>query len=337
MPGRYAWADPAVDEVVPGIYRIPLPLPMDGLRAVNVYLIKGPDGVTLIDGGWWVPEALARLRAALDELGVDLADLGTVLATHFHRDHYTLAVLLRQLTGCELTLGEGERDSLDVILSGANGRRSFGAMLARAGFRGRPEDLVPPPQDRPDVTYEPPTRWLKGDEVIVTAAHELHVIPTPGHTQGHLCFADATASVLFAGDHVLPQITPSIGFEVAPAHLPLGDYLSSLALVRSRPDTMLLPAHGPVTGSVHERIDELLAHHAERLDRCGDAAAGGRETAYEVASVLPWTRHQRALDELDPFSRFLAIHETLAHLDVLVVQGRLRSKTIEGTDHFSVA
>jgi hypothetical protein len=37
---------------VPGIYRIPLPLPFDGLRAVNAYAIETADGLVMIDSGW---------------------------------------------------------------------------------------------------------------------------------------------------------------------------------------------------------------------------------------------------------------------------------------------
>ena len=34
------------------------------------------------------------------------------------------------------------------------------------------------------------------------------------------------------------------------------------------PDLRLLPAHGPVTGPTHARVDELVAHHDERLALC---------------------------------------------------------------------
>ena len=84
----------------------------------------------------------------------------------------------------------------------------------------------------------------------------LRVVATPGHTQGHVVFRDEAAGLLFAGDHVLPHITPSIGFEAVPVELALGHYLRSLRLVREMPDMRLLPAHGPVRPSVHDRVDE---------------------------------------------------------------------------------
>jgi glyoxylase-like metal-dependent hydrolase (beta-lactamase superfamily II) len=137
-------------------------------------------------------------------------------------------------------------------------------------------------------------------------------------------FHDVAAQLLFAGDHVLPTITPSIGFEPVLSPDPLGDFLRSLALVRSRPDAMLLPAHGPVTASVHQRVDELIAHHGARLDETEAAVRNGASTALEAARELRWTRRERHLDDLDPFNQMLAIAETGAHLQLLAAQGRLK-------------
>ncbi|HKC29278.1 MAG TPA: hypothetical protein VKB75_14790, partial [Jatrophihabitans sp.] len=117
---------------------------------------------------------------------------------------------------------------------------------------------------------------------------------------------------------------------------PLRDYLASLELIRELPDARLLPAHGPATTSVHERIDELLAHHEQRLDATAAAVQRGAHTAFEVAKALPWTRRQRRLDELDWFNQILAIFETLAHLRVLVERGLLSESTVDGVVHFVV-
>jgi glyoxylase-like metal-dependent hydrolase (beta-lactamase superfamily II) len=135
---------------------------------------------------------------------------------------------------------------------------------------------------------------------------------------------DPVDGLLFAGDHVLPHITPSIGFEQARASSPLSDYLQSLRRVRDLPDTLLLPAHGPISPSVHARVDKLLAHHAIRLDAALTAVARGASTAYEVARALTWTRREKAFADLDAFNQMLAVLETTAHLDVLVTQERLQ-------------
>jgi glyoxylase-like metal-dependent hydrolase (beta-lactamase superfamily II) len=137
-------------------------------------------------------------------------------------------------------------------------------------------------------------------------------------------FADDDAELLFAGDHVLPHITPSIGFEPATRPGALIRFLTSLAAVRAQPDRRLLPAHGPLAPSVHARVDELLEHHDGRLREIERAVEIGDVTAAAVASRLRWTRHELRLAEMEPTHAMLAVLETQAHLEVLEAQGRVR-------------
>lgn len=336
MSDRNAWATSGVEQITPAVYRIPLPLPNDALRAVNVYVIRGSAGIGLIDGGWSIPDALDTLRRSLAELGIGVDEITSVLATHFHRDHYTLAVELRRITGCELSLGIGERASVEAILAGISATDRFAEQMRRAGA---PQSLQDVEYARSDISkeYAHPSSWLVDGDRPVAGGRELEALSTPGHTNGHFCFADDDAAMLFAGDHVLPHITPSIGFETVAAHLPLANYLGSLRRIRERRDAVLLPAHGPVASSVHARIDELLAHHADRLDRCGDAVAAGARTAYEVAISIPWTRHARALGEMSAFDQVSAIQETTAHLDVLRMQRRVGRRTEADIDDYVTA
>jgi glyoxylase-like metal-dependent hydrolase (beta-lactamase superfamily II) len=160
----------------------------------------------------------------------------------------------------------------------------------------------------------------------------LDAVHTPGHTQGHFAFADRSAGLLFAGDHVLPTITPSVGFELVYVDNPLGDFLGSLETVRAMPDLRLLPAHGAVTASSHARIDELVAHHDERLALCLASVVAGRETAYDVAVDLPWTRHARRMADLDVFNAALASMETMAHLDLLAARGDVTRTQADGVN-----
>jgi glyoxylase-like metal-dependent hydrolase (beta-lactamase superfamily II) len=168
-----------------------------------------------------------------------------------------------------------------------------------------------------------PDEWLAAGQVLLSSGRRLQVVETPGHTRGHVVLHDPVGALLFAGDHVLPTITPSLGLEPCPPDDPLGAFLGSLALVRQMPDAMLLPAHGPVGPSVHARVDELVEHHGRRLDDCERAVKSGADSALAVAGCLRWTRRQRRLDELDEFNEMLAVLETLAHLNLLAAQGRL--------------
>lgn len=335
---RDAWVEPGAFEVAPGVHRIPLPLPSDALRAVNVYALHDGDQLTLVDGGWAIDAAQQALARALDSIGFGLEHVTRFLVTHAHRDHYTNAVAVRRHYGSQVALGEGERRSIekaarlstprvegdDELVQIPRLRRAGAADLADRIAAARSTSVDP-------ENWRAPDAWLHDGQVLAVGKRSLAALHTPGHTIGHLVFHDAAGELLFAGDHVLPHITPSIGFEPVLQESPLRSYLTSLRLVRDLPDARLLPAHGPATASVHERVDELLAHHEERLDLTLQALDTGAETASEVAGRLYWTRRRRRLAEMDPFNEMLAILETDAHLQVLAERG-----LVEGVDDSGV-
>jgi glyoxylase-like metal-dependent hydrolase (beta-lactamase superfamily II) len=332
---RHAWERPGAFEVAPGVHRIPLPLPGDALRAVNTYAISDGDGVVMIDGGWALTGATELLEQGLAEIGFRLADVREFLVTHIHRDHYTQAVAVRRITGAQVSLGEGEQASMAAIHTIIE--HPDVANLHQAGAFEL-ADLLGGWHGETDLSdWEDPDRWLADGIDIALQTRTLRVIATPGHTAGHVVFLDAEAGALFAGDHVLPHITPSIGVELIRPPSPLRDYLASLRLVTALPDTRLLPAHGPVTGSTHARIAELLAHHEQRLAATEAAVRQGASTGFEVARVLGWTRRQRRFDDLDTFNQILAVHETVAHLQVLVEQARLTRTVATGVVRYSPA
>jgi glyoxylase-like metal-dependent hydrolase (beta-lactamase superfamily II) len=339
-PDRQSWAQAGTEDLGGGVHRIPLPLPMAGLKAVNVYALIDDQGVDLIDAGMGLANARERLTGALAELGCELGDIRNFFITHVHRDHYTLAVDLRRSRYGSISLGVGEQANLAAARALALGDGG-GAFLADltwmgaaeiamklaegSGGGGRP---VPGEWDEPDT-------WLADGAELQVRSRTLRAIHTPGHTRGHLVYHDAAASVLFAGDHILPHITPTIGMEPARNRGALRDYLDSLRLVLTLPDARLLPAHGPVQDSTHKRVHELLAHHEQRLSEMLDAMAPGRSTAYEVAQAIRWTRRQQRFADLETVSQLLAVGETASHLELLVIRGRLvRHAGADGTDHY---
>jgi glyoxylase-like metal-dependent hydrolase (beta-lactamase superfamily II) len=337
LTGAADWTRPGVFRCAPDVYRIPLPLPMDGLRAVNVYAIRHDAEITLIDAGWAIPEARELLAAGLAELDAGFPDVHRFLVTHIHRDHYTQAVALRREFGIRVALGAGERHGLETI---NDPDRPEGPIMAtrlqRAGGEAvlaKLQGLRSPHLDMAD--WAPPDEWIADGERLPVGGRTLVAVETPGHTRGHLVFADEPADIMFCGDHVLPRITPSIGLEPDPAVSPLTDFLTSLELVRSLPDAAMLAAHGPVGMRVHERVDELLAHHAKRLDATLAALDEGRTTAHTVAAALVWTRREQTLAELDPFNEMLATMETMAHLEVLVERGLATKTEEDGVAHFA--
>lgn len=322
---RHQWIEEGAYEVAQGVYRIPLPLPFDGLRAVNTYAIEADGGLIMIDSGWVLDETKEQLERSLARIGAGLGDIRQFLITHIHRDHYTQAIALRKVFGMKVALGAGEKQSLDVVLG-----KDFGPLAARgqrlaiAGAQPLIDKMVEAGMQRPDLDhdYAEPDEWIASGQKFEFGSRTLEAIATPGHTHGHVVFADYAAGLLFAGDHVLPHITPSISLEAAPQKLPLGDFLDSLLLVRQLPDLVLLPAHGPVTPSVHARVDELIDHHDQRLRLIAAELVDGPRTAYQVALAIRWTSRDRSLDDLDLINQTLAVGETEAHLDLLVARGQ---------------
>jgi glyoxylase-like metal-dependent hydrolase (beta-lactamase superfamily II) len=335
------WTRPGIYEVDPGVYRIPLPLPHDALRAVNVYAITpaagGADDLVVVDAGWNIPVARETLQAALHALGKDLSEVRRFLVTHVHRDHYGQAVALRREFGMPVGLGRGERPTVEALTVRHERLAQFVTILHRGGAFELIDwlRLLGEVPEEHAIEWAGPDEWFVNGQAIALPHRTLTVVETPGHTNGHVVFVDDAASLLFAGDHVLPHITPSVGFEPVPVDGVLGNYLGSLRLVRELPDRRLLPAHGPVRPSVHARVDELIDHHHRRLDEMLAGLAGDELTAVQCASRVGWTRRRRAFAELDEFNQMLAVGETGAHLDLLVAQGRAKADERDGVRFYA--
>ena len=322
------WTAEGAWEVADGLYRIPLPLPTDGLKSVNVYVLRDAEGLTLIDGGWAIAAGRTVLARCLRSLGFRLGDIRRFLVTHSHRDHYTMASVLGHELGATVALGADERPTLELIRRVGDTGLSFEDALVAAGAPGLAGAWTSGSEARlrrlgylSAHAWHNPDTWLTEGLRIEVDGRQLKAVHTPGHTPGHFVFADDRNGVLFAGDHVLPTITPSIGLTLPAPADPLGAYLGSLGKILALPDLMLLPAHGPVAPSSHARADELLAFHHDRLLAVTAALRDGAQTGWEVARLLLWTRHERAFAELNGQNQVMAVLETVAHLDLLVARG----------------
>lgn len=327
-----------VEEITDAVVRIALPLPLPELRSVNCFVVRGTDGLTLIDPGWVWPETTQVLTAGLNGLGLSLDDVSRILITHSHWDHYSQAYRWHLDRGTELLLGAGERLSIAAWrdLEGAFPLQV--GLLERAGDESRARTLgeLPVSETERATDFGDPTTYLDGGETIDGADVPIGVIATPGHTRGHLVFHDQRDNLLFTGDHVLPRITPSIAYERDPDRLALRSYMHSLQLLLDRPDATMLPAHGSVHSSVHARVAELLAHHDDRLKVTADLVAQGATTALQVASGMTWTRRDKSLEELGDDHAWTAVLEAAAHLELLVWRGDLVKSDTGNVDLYSV-
>ncbi len=87
-----------------------LQLGISGRWDSHVYLVKGTDGLVLIDagGGTDGEKIFENIRSE----GFDPADIKALLLTHVHFDHSCGAAEIRERTGCEVYLSKNSRDLL---------------------------------------------------------------------------------------------------------------------------------------------------------------------------------------------------------------------------------
>ena len=90
---------PRADRVLPGVWRLRLPLPWPGVPHGNAWAIATDDGVTMFDTGIGGEGALPAFETALGQAGFGLGDIKRVVCTHSHADHYGLAGPLMDASG----------------------------------------------------------------------------------------------------------------------------------------------------------------------------------------------------------------------------------------------
>jgi glyoxylase-like metal-dependent hydrolase (beta-lactamase superfamily II) len=284
------------------------------LNHVHLYLIEADDGFILIDTGVNTPEAFAGLKRKLGDLGLDFSAIKQVVITHFHSDHCGQAGRIRDLAGAQIVMGAAERRTFETVQANPSEERE--EQFLQHG--------LPPLQAS---RYAEVLPYLKGltmpfevdvgighGQTLLARRRHLEAFMTPGHTPGHVCLFMPEEKLLFSGDHILQKITPNISFHSYSGADPLGDYLHSLRATLTLEANLLLPSHGPLVEDPPTRIHELLAHHERRLQTCLEAVDAAPATAYDVSV-------QMFGGELDHFGRWMALGETLAHLEHLAHQG----------------
>lgn len=308
-----------------GIHLIPLPLPFRSPAWVNGYAIETPDGVTLVDCGCdWEPGRQA-LGAGLTRLGLGEAPIETLIVSHLHPDHVGMAGRVMVEHGARFIMHRRAARLVDryndtpgfvarnLTLAARHGvPPSEAAMLAGEVERPAYMPLIP----SPDVVVD------DGDAIDLGEGRHLEVLHTPGHEPSHICLRDSRSGVIFSGDHVLPRISPVIMFDEDFDDV-LGDYLASLRRLLDVPIGLTYPAHGGIIERGGARVDQILLHHARRLDQMRQAALSVSLTAWSLVGTV-------FRPNLSPIDQRLALRETVAHLEHLRLAGRLDSEARDG-------
>lgn len=170
---------------------------------------------------------------------------------------------------------------------------------------------------------------VKDGEKIPMGKLTVLALHTPGHTPGHMVLYLPEERLLFSGDHILFDVTPNISvwYQVSNS---LRDYLGSLSRIRVLPIRAAFPAHRSCQGDVYQRIQELLEHHARRMDEVVAAVeAHPGSTAYELAGNITWSAQGLEWEMFPPHQKWFAMGEMLAHLYFLVDTGWISRRTEE--------
>lgn len=314
-------------EVAPGIHLLRIPIPGNALGILNSYLIQGSRGCILVDAGWSAEESLSSLLGQLHSLGVRPGDIKAVILTHTHADHYGLAAQIASRYECPLAFHLWEQVMLEwrYVRTPAEIQRmaSFlctnGMPMARAEF---PTQEFWPLWKPISVTQ--PDQVLYGGEVFDIGGCNIEVLWTPGHSPGHICLYEQDRRVLFSGDHVLPGVTPNVSPHPQIGNNPLGNFLDSLQSLRNLPVDMVLPAHEMPFTNLPARIAEISMHHAQRSSEVLAVLDHAPSSAYEVAERLMWKSHEQDWADWPPTQQRLAVLETIAHLAMLRMEGKVR-------------
>lgn len=324
-PHRPNVMEPKVRPVAPGIFLVHLPLPMKP-TIVNVYLVDGGDEWALIDTGMNTPDSIAAFRAALDEVGCAPEQVRKIICTHHHPDHFGTSKALKEMTGATLYLhraeyaraqtfapGERSQEVIDFFLTHGIPLHRFAHLPRQADFWAGMYVTT-----APDVFIDDGDRIPVGDK-------EIEVVWTPGHAPGHCVMYLPNQRLMVVGDHLLPKITPHVGFVPGSDPNPLGDFLDSQRKVQGFDVDLVLPAHGGVFPDHRHRANQIIQHHQQRCDEMLDVLRPQPLTAYDIA------RRVFAFDSDSPLTyQFPATFETLAHLEYLRHAGHVAHDVNDG-------
>jgi glyoxylase-like metal-dependent hydrolase (beta-lactamase superfamily II) len=304
------------ERVLPGVWRLRLPLPWPGVPHGNAWALAAGDGIVLVDTGYHEPGSLAHLERALEQVNLRVEHVRLLVVTHAHADHYGEAATIVERTGCELWMHPNhEHLTRQVEDPKAAAERRFEVALQS----GVPEEplrryreargdegpgiagLVEPDRDLlPGVTFETDLgRW--------------DVYETPGHAPSHVCLHQPGRRLLISGDHLLGRVSLYYDYGWTPD--PAGEFLRSLDVVDALDTRLCLPGHGRPFTDVPGHIAANRETVHERIERTYAAIAEAPRTAFEVLPLV----HDA---EVTPDTAGWWLTETLAYLRHLEVEGR---------------
>jgi glyoxylase-like metal-dependent hydrolase (beta-lactamase superfamily II) len=275
------------ERILPGIWRLRLPLPWPGVPHCNAWALASGDGIVLVDTGMHEAGSMAHLERALDQVGLRLEHVRLVVCTHAHVDHCGQAPPIAQRAGCEVWIhpahGHHTRSLADpdqALARRAEVARQSGVPerdLARWLERRREQGTGQAGELRSD-------RDLLPGVTVATDQGGWQVVETPGHAPSHVCLYQPERRLMVSGDHLLGRI--SLYFDVGSTPDPVGEFLGSLDRVAELDVRLCLAGHGRPFTDVEAHIAGNRALVAERLDTVRLLLSQEPATAWDLAARL---------------------------------------------------
>ena len=287
---------------------------------VNCYLVA-EDPVTLIDTGPKTKESLEALKEGLRRARFRVQDIRRIVLTHAHEDHCGLARQLRdEAKDAQVFVHGWETGHRAGRLEYEEHRR----LLERAGVPSEEvaqmRRMYEGVRQYADALEDHEHAELSDEEELKFEKGALRVVHTPGHTPGSCSFLREADRTIVAGDCVLKRITPNPILSPDPVDptrrfRSLAEYLVSLARLRSLAPTLVYGGHGEPVSDYEELFNRYLRAINERQSQIIRLIPKQGATAWDISLEL----FPGATD----VHRFLAVSESVAHLDLAHSEGKL--------------
>ncbi|MDQ3985789.1 MAG: MBL fold metallo-hydrolase [Actinomycetota bacterium] len=313
------------------VRRVEIPTPY-AVGPVNAYLIEA-EPLTLIDAGVNTPEGEIALIEGLAEGGRRVEDLERVLITHAHPDHYGLVHIVQERSGAAVYFPEREiarvRDRQMLF--------EVGRLLVQAGMPLEllfKMDQARKKDPRPGIRHDEVVLVHDGDAFDFDEGSRLRAHFLPGHTGGHVVYLEEQSRVLFAGDQLLPEVSPNPLLEPSldepgERRRSLKEYLGSLDALLAMDPALVYPGHGDPVHDPGALIRRTIEHHHARKAEVAAMLDGSGKTPYELAMQM--------YPDVSGYEAFLAVSEVVAHLDLVVEEEKAVVKERDGVTFYQKA
>jgi glyoxylase-like metal-dependent hydrolase (beta-lactamase superfamily II) len=310
---------PRTEKILPGIWRLRLPLPWPGVPHGNAWAVEAGEGIVLFDTGMGGKGRLRQLDLALAQAGFGVEDIGLLVCTHSHVDHYGLAAGIVEAAGCELwmhpawehvrLLADDPAAALEHRLEVA--RQSGVPVAALERYR---ESREGDEETGIDEIQVPDRDLLPGAEVE-TDLGPWQVHETPGHAPSHVVLHQPDRKLMISGDHLLGRVV--LFFDYGHTADPIGEFLGGLDEIEPLDVDLVLPGHGRPFRDPDVKIAEARRQVEQLLGKVRTALGQGERTAFEIVADIVGP------ENLNTPASAWALQIVLSCLDHLAIQGEV--------------